>query len=243
MAHILRTRFGDIVSEFVPSESKDVLIWCAGAPGYPWRSRQLAWLSKHYWLFFPRYRGSWESGGKFLEKGLEEDIIDIIDALPKGFRDAWDGRQYRVKPRHVFIVGASFGGPAAILASRDKRVKKVLCLSPVVDWTAPSEDEPMDRLGLFLKEGFGEGYRFSHNTWRRLSRGEIYQPMDHIKELDGRKITIIHCKDDKSVSFDSVKRFADLTGSRLIAYDKGGHGGSAKWIHPWKFWRLRKHLS
>jgi pimeloyl-ACP methyl ester carboxylesterase len=240
---LLRTRFDDIVCEFMPSESKDVLIWAGGMPGYPWRSRNLAWLSKHYWVFFPRYRGTWESGGKFLAKSPEKDIIDIIDMLPRGFKDLWSGTQHKLKPRHIFIVGASFGGPAAILASRDKRVKKVLCLSPVVDWTASSEDEPMDKLGVFLREGFGEGYRFSDNDWKKLRRGIIYQPVNHIEELDGRKITIIHCKDDKSVPYSTVEQFAKDTGSRLIAFNKGGHGGSAKWMRPWWFWRVKKHLN
>lgn len=240
---LLRTRFGDIVCEFAPSKSKDVLIWCGGMPGYPWRSRQLAWLSKHYWVFFPRYRGTWESGGKFLAKSPEHDVIDIINALPKGFKDLWSGQEYQVKPRKIFIVGASFGGPAAILASKDKRVTKVVCLSPVVDWRVPSEDEPLDKLEVYLRSGFGEGYRFSHNDWEKLRKGKIYNPASHVKELDGKKMLIVHCKDDRSIPYESVEQFSKDVGAKLITFNKGGHGGSSKILRPWNFWRVKRFLN
>ena len=91
-------------------------------------------LGKGYWVFYPRYRGAWESGGQFLEKSPHLDIKDVIDELPKGFKDAAYGQRFSVYPDEIFVIGGSFGGAAAILSSLDTRVTKVIANCAVVDW-------------------------------------------------------------------------------------------------------------
>ena len=141
--HTLRTRFKkEIVTEFLPPRKKSskVIILCSGMPSVPYKPDLMEFFSKKgYWVFYPRYRGSWESGGQFLKISPHQDIIDVIDSLPKGFKDAWGGKIYKVRPSKICLFGGSFGGPAAILASLDKRVNKVIAVSPVVDWKAPSK--------------------------------------------------------------------------------------------------------
>jgi hypothetical protein len=51
-------------------------------------------LCKALGIIYPRYRGARESGGQFLEKSRHEDILDIIDDLPKGMQIA-SGRRFR----------------------------------------------------------------------------------------------------------------------------------------------------
>ena len=110
----LRTRFKkEIVAEFVPPSrhSRKAIIFCGGMPGIPAKKELLLFFAKkNYWIFFPRYRGSWESGGSFLKLSPEQDILDIIDGLPRGFRDLWSGKTMRVKPEKVYLFGSSFGG-------------------------------------------------------------------------------------------------------------------------------------
>ncbi len=84
-------------------------------------------------------RGSWESGGKFLQKSPERDILDVIDELPKGVRELAFGKRFALKPDEIFVIGGSFGGAAAILASLDDRVKRVIANCPVVDWANSCE--------------------------------------------------------------------------------------------------------
>jgi cephalosporin-C deacetylase-like acetyl esterase len=45
------------------------------------------------------------------------------------------GRRFSLAPDELFVIGGSFGGAAAILASLDPRVKKVIANCPVVDWS------------------------------------------------------------------------------------------------------------
>jgi dipeptidyl aminopeptidase/acylaminoacyl peptidase len=241
MAHTFRTRFAkDIVAEFLPparmTKRQKAIIICGGMPGVPSKHGLVEFFSKKgFWAFYPRYRGSWESDGIFLRKSPERDVIDVIDALPKGFTSLWDGKKYKVIPDGIFLVAGSFGGPAGILASRDPRVKKVVAISPVVDWRAPSMAEPLDRLEKFVHRAFGNGYRFGKREWSKLATGKFYSPVSHAKEIDGSKLLIFHAKDDESVRWNEVLEFARKTNAELKLFKKGGHLGSAHIVE--KYWR------
>lgn len=261
-AMILRTRFKkDIVCEFIPPQkpSGKVIIFCKGMPGLPRYPEMLKfWAKKGYWVFFPRYRGTWESGGEFLKESPEKDILDVIDGISKGFIDLWSGKRYTLQASRlaIYIFGGSFGGPAAILLSRDPRVTKAVAFAPVIDWTAPS-DEPMDELGAFLPKGFGNSYRFSKKNWVRLSRNEFYSPIALISspprlsrgaeggvvgKIDPKKLLLIHAKDDSTVPYSYTKKFAAQTGAKLITLRTGGHFGISKSTQPMFYKKIKKFL-
>lgn len=256
---MLRTRFKkDIVAEFLPPSrpSRKVIVFCGGMPGMP-RAKEILefWAKKRFWVFFPRYRGTWESGGEFLKRSPHEDILDVIDELPKGFTDLWSSKKYKVRPSHLFIFGGSFGGPAAILCSRDSRVTKAVAFAPVIDWEAPSKDEPMDKLGAFIPKGFGKSYRFSKKDWNRLSHNEFYSPISLIlppfprgekkrgSPFDGSKLLVFHAKDDGSVPYSYTKKFATKTGAKLITLRTGGHFGFSKSLEPKIYKHIKRFLS
>src|SRR3989344_4265776 len=186
-----RTRFKkEIVCEFVPParRSNKVVILCWGMPSVPFAKQVLLALAKRgYWAFFPRYRGTWESEGTLLRKSPHLDIIDVINGLPQGFVSLEDGKRFSIKRPEIYLVGGSFGGPAAILASRDPRVVKAFAISPVVDWRAPSKAEPMGWLEGFVKDAFGMGYRFRHKDLKRLSQGKFYNPVSEVSSLNPKK--------------------------------------------------------
>jgi len=242
MPHPLRTRFKkEIVAEFLPpartTKRNRVIILCDGMPSVPSKRLLIQFLSKKgFWVIYPRYRGSWESSGTFLKYSPEKDVLDIIDSLPRGFISLWDGKRYVVTPDEVFIIATSFGGPAGILASRDKRVKKVIAISPVTDWRAPSKEEPLDFFGKFVAAAFGNGYRFGKKEWAKLKTGTFYNPMPHAEEINGSKILIFHAKDDGSVRWNESAKFAHITHAKLKLFKKGGHLRTMDIVQ--KHWRL-----
>lgn len=241
---ISRTKFKkEIISEFlVPIKpSKKVIILCGGMPSYPGKRNDLMefLVQKGYWVFVPRYRGSWESGGSFLKISPHQDVIDIINELPRGFKDLWSNKKYKIKNPQIYLIGSSFGGPAAILASKNKRVKKAVAFSPVIDWRMESKIEPIDWMEKFTKIAFGNGYRFVNKNWNKLKSGKFYNPISETKSLDGRKLFIIHAKDDEVVYSKSSEDFAKLTGCRFILLKTGGHLSLSNLILP-KFWRKIK---
>ena len=244
--NILRAKFKkEIISEFLPSlrPSKKVIIFCGGMPSYPGKKNDLMEFiaKKGFWIFLPRYRGSWESAGSFLKISPHYDIIDIIDQLPKGFYDLWSSKKYKINSPDVYLFGSSFGGPAAILALKDKRVKKAMVFSPVIDWKVESKIESIDWMGKFTREAFGNGYRFSGKDWNKLKSGKFYNPMSEVDSIDGKKLFIIHAKDDDIVYSKPSEDFAEKTGCRFILLKKGGHLPSSLFISP-RFWKEARNF-
>ncbi|HEU4415052.1 MAG TPA: hypothetical protein VFT65_09750, partial [Candidatus Angelobacter sp.] len=134
---MFRTRFKkEIVAEFQPpvraGRRQKVIILCDGMPGIPRKQPLMAFLvNKGYWVFYPRYRGAWESDGQFLARSPHQDVLDLIGDLPRGFRELAFGRRFAIQPDQIFVIGGSFGGAAALLASLDPRVNKVIANCPV----------------------------------------------------------------------------------------------------------------
>ncbi len=115
-------------------------------------------------MFYPRYRGAWESGGEFLARSPHLDILDVVGGLATEFRELAFGRRFRLAVNEVFVIGGSFGGAAAILASLDSRVKKVVANCPVVDWAILPREEKKETsnpsYAAYIREAFGNGYRY-----------------------------------------------------------------------------------
>lgn len=231
--HPLRTRFADdIVTEFLPpsraTKRQRVIIICGGMPGFPGKKDLLSHFSKKgFWAFNPRYRGTWESEGEFLKSSPHLDVLDVINQLPKGFMELWGGNKFKVEPDQIYIVGTSFGGPAALLASTDERVTKVIAISPVIDWTKRSPDEPLPKLYKFTEVAFGRAYNMNKSNFNKLKSGKFYNPMNVAAQIDGSKVLIIHAKDDRIVPYAPTHQFSKFTKSKLVTLSRGGHLGSS----------------
>ncbi|MFA6340751.1 MAG: prolyl oligopeptidase family serine peptidase [Candidatus Paceibacterota bacterium] len=241
--HIFRTRFKkDIVCEFLPpnKDTGKVVIFCGGLPSFPSKPEVLKFFAqKGFWVFSPRYRGTWESDGSFLKKSPHQDILDIIDELPKGFLDLFNNKKYVINVKKIYVIGVSFGGPAAILSSLDKRVSKIVALSPVIDW---KKEKDMYFIEKFIRSAFGKAYRFSHKDYIRLEKGLMYNPIDKVREINGDKILVIQALDDKAIFVPSVKKFALETKCKTFYVKKGGHFSSSILSNPHYFKKFKEFI-
>ena len=225
-------------------KKQKIIILCDGMPSIPRKQPLMTFLSnKGYWTFYPRYRGAWESGGEFLKESPHQDILDVIDELPKGVRELAFGQRFKLTPDEIFVIGGSFGGAAAILASLDARVKKVIANCPVVDWAILAKEEKAEtsnpNYAAYIREAFGNGYRLSDANWRKLRRGKFYNPAAHVREIDPAKIMMFHAKDDPYVPYKTVRQFANRTGVKLNSLERGGHVGTEYIVQ--KYWqRIKK---
>src|ERR1700735_4643306 len=119
---MFRTRFKDqIVAEFLPPlhsrKTQKLIILCDGMPSIPRKQPLSEFLAaRGFWVIYPRYRGAWESSGQFLEKSPHQDILDIIDDLPKEIEEIAFGRRFRLSPDKIFVIGGSVVGARAIFA-------------------------------------------------------------------------------------------------------------------------------
>ncbi len=246
MTHLLRTRFKqDIVAEvgLAPKPNGKLVILLDGMPSMPGASTVLFLMKRGFDVIHPRYRGSWESDGLFLDISPEQDVLDIVDELSHGMRSAWDGELFHLKQREVIIICSSFGGPAGLLASKDPRVSRVVAFSPVVDWSAESPDEPFEQLKRFTKEGFGNGYRIPEGNLEKLKTGEFYNPWNHMEEIPGEKILIIHADNDQITISGPILEFAAKTRSKCITLERGGHFGTGK-LREWRtWWKVKRFIN
>lgn len=245
--HTKRTRFAtDIITEFLPPKrpSNKVVIFCDGLPTMPGNKKNLLAMRKRgYWGMYPRYRGTWESNGYFLDHDPVDDIRDVVESLNQRFVDYWTGEEFHIENPEIYIVGMSFGGPAALLLSSHPNVKKVVSVCGVVDWTDDSEVEPLPWLFEKIRDAFGNGYRFKdQQDWKQLAQGNMYQPVAKLADMDATKILQIHAMDDDIVPYKGVHQFHETLGTTLITFHKGGHyitGAIRKW-HVWR--KIKKHF-
>jgi pimeloyl-ACP methyl ester carboxylesterase len=242
---MFRTRFArDIVTEFLPparvGEIQRAIILCDGMPSIPRKQPLAEFLSrKGYWVFYPRYRGAWESGGEFLERSPHLDILDVIGGLSKKFRELAFGRRFRVSVSEVFVIGGSFGGAAAILSSLDPRVKRVIANCPVVDWAILPREQKKETsnasCAAYIRAAFGNGYRLSDRNWKKLYGGKFYNPVYHAREVTASKVMMFHAQDDPYIPWRSIQKFARLTGAQLKLLRRGGHLSTDLIVR--KYWR------
>jgi pimeloyl-ACP methyl ester carboxylesterase len=222
-----RTRFAqDIVAEFwMPKKpSHKAIILCDGCPTVPSKRKVGEFFArKGYWVFHPRYRGSWESGGKFLEESPDEDVLSVAEGLNAGFRNVYDDVEYLLDITEIVVVGASFGGAAAILSLKYPLIGKAIALSPLIDWRARSKAEPFDDFTYILTEGFGEGYRVHKDAWKRLKSGKFFNPIAEAKLIDSTRLFVVHATDDDVVPVAPLRAFAKLTKVRPLYLKTGGH--------------------
>ncbi|HRH24139.1 MAG TPA: prolyl oligopeptidase family serine peptidase [Candidatus Paceibacterota bacterium] len=238
-----RTRFGEeIVAEFIQPEvsTNKVIIFSAGCPGYPLGKDELMHKFSRlgYWTISYAYRGTWESGGTFLEYPPSDDILTIMDNLGS-FEDSWSGTRHTIHTPEVYLIGGSFGGAATLLASRDPRVKKAITISSVTDWMDQQHTvEPLDFMNEYLPRAFGMAYRGEQEVYRKLTVGDFYNPTHEKKTIDGKKLLLIHAKGDRVVHALPAKAFATEVGAQFVMLDSDDHMGVGYAKEP----RVYKHI-
>jgi pimeloyl-ACP methyl ester carboxylesterase len=242
---MFRTRFKkEIVAEFLPPERRGgtdkLIIVCDGMPSVPRKQPLMTFLAaKGYWVIYPRYRGAWESGGNFLEREPQEDIFDIVSELPKGLPEPAFGKRFALKPEKIFVIGGSFGGATAILASLDSRITRVVANCPVVDWRILPREQKAETsnpsYAAYIREAFGNGYRLTQKNWNKLFTGRFFNPAHHARQITPSKIMMFHAKDDPYIPWQSVQRFARQTGVKLNLRATGGHAKTELIVR--RYWR------
>lgn len=237
-----RVWFGDILAEFwgPVKPSGKVIILCDGCPSVPNKKRTAEVLAKKgYWVFHMRYRGSWESRGQFLKYSPAEDVRIVAQGVREGFTNIYDGMRYVLDVRECIVIGASFGGAAAVIASTYPEIDKAIALAPVIDWRSESKSEPFHHFVNLLAHGFGSAYRPAKDAYSKLQSGMFYQPILGAARMDKDKLLIVHAKDDKVIPIAPLRLFAKLSKIKPVYMTEGGHY-SASSILDKEIWKHAK---
>jgi dienelactone hydrolase len=163
---------------------------------YDWWAQFLA--DRGYAVVQPNYRGSTGYGGKFLDAGdgewglkMQDDLNDAVaDLAAKGTID----------PKRVCIVGASYGGYAALRAAQ-RDGAKFRC---AVSYAGVSDLNGMIRYdGRFLNANA------SRAGWRKSAPDlKAVSPLNHPEDFS-TPILIMHGKKDLRVPVSQSRRMVD----------------------------------
>lgn len=231
---IYRTRFAKaIVAEvaFPEKQTGRILILAQGFPSVPSKRSVLEFLvGEGYTVIFPRYRGTWESDGYFLEESPTQDIKLVVTELirQKKFWCSFSQVWIPLRVKNFFVIGSSFGGPAAAWLSQHPLVTKVALLSPVIDWEKEGAAEPFAECIRFARDGFGMATRLrSTRDWYKLRQDKnFYSFPPSLTPAERQKIFLIHCHDDTVVPIGPAR---DMIKNKNIRYHyfkpQGGHLG------------------
>jgi dipeptidyl aminopeptidase/acylaminoacyl peptidase len=175
------------------------------APGFDWWAQAMA--SRGYAVLQVNYRGSDGFGWKFMSAGFGEWGGKMQSDLSDGVR--YLAKQGTIDPARVCIVGASYGGYAALAgAALDTGVYRC-----AVDVSGPAE------LSKFVAWGAARGGFqgvAAERYWDRYMGAasladphlEAISPADHADKV-AIPVLIIHGKDDSVVPFEQSQIMAD----------------------------------
>jgi len=231
MVYILKGYKNDIFFEFLlQKKPADAIIFLAGFPNNNvYDELLLFFYKKGYHVFFPRYKGMYQSGGKFLEENIVKDINEFIKHIKKSkLKNLWDGREFTFSINKTFIFGSSFSGAIACGTGVFGNVDKLVLFSPVWDYNKHNkhgDEQDLNHLLNFVKKAYKNCYKIEFKN--------LFKKMKEIKEINSKfyltklkiPLLVLHDPSDKSVSIKHSEQFQKKFKFRLIKHIQG-HGMS-----------------
>lgn len=174
-------------------------------PGFDWWSQALA--SRGYAVLQPNFRGSEGFGWTFVKAGFGEWGRKMQTDLSDGVRDL--AKQGIIDPKRVCVVGASYGGYAALAgATLDKGVYRC-----AVSVAGPSDLKKFLTTNLNANNGEVSA---SQRYWLRFMGADGIKDPDlaaispaKLADKVDIPILLIHGKDDTVVRYDQSQVMAD----------------------------------
>jgi len=180
--------------------------------------------NRGYAVLQPNFRGSGGYGESFAELGkgeigrrMQDDLDDAVD---------WAAKEGLIDPQRVCLVGASYGGYAALwgVIRNPERYRCAASFAGVTEW---------DKQLAYDREYFS---REGRRAWRDRIRGEDRKfDLDTVSParqaaLLNRPVLLVHGKQDSNVPFDqfeimrSAINRAEVEDAEFVVLDSSGHG-------------------
>lgn len=219
---------GNSIGDYLLTDSKPkgIIILCEGMPALPDRSDLMNRFCRNgYHVFLPRYQGTWENCGTFLKHSPAKEILELCEAINNGIQLP----SKQIRSTHVILIGTSFGGSVAIDAADHPSVRRVIALSPVIDFAQMPE---LKTLGPYLKEFYPGAYRFEQKDWNKLLNGKLIQPLLKLSSPTRKKIKIILGEKDTTIPPEQIKLLPTTIQKQILTYHAVGHISFSKITEP-----------
>lgn len=225
---IYRGRYDNIIFEFsLPEAPKGVVVICDGVPSVPKQKDVMVRLNSYgYTVIYPRYQGTWESGGEFLARAPTDDINSIIKMLKNGsLTELYSGKNFTITgPIHV--LGSSLGGSIALSLLDNLNIDKIIGLSPIIDFKTHNkngDEQDLAWLRLFIQQAFNRAYRFSNENWDKMMAGEVFNPKHKIDLSRRKDILIAYDLSDREVNYKNIEEYCAQNKIKNIITKNTGH--------------------
>ncbi|MEM4259325.1 MAG: hypothetical protein QXS38_01000 [Candidatus Pacearchaeota archaeon] len=210
---ILRGYFGGIFVEFVLQDRlADAIILLPNFPSGNDFSELIAFFfEKGYHVFVPRYRGSYQSAGKFLSKNPVDDLIGVLNALDEGeIKSLWDGKKQSFRINKKILVSSGFGGAIALgLAAKSGLASHLILQAPIWDFkmhNSNGDEQDIEKMSEFVRNAYKNCYRYSFKNFRRkMSKFEELNPAYYLPRVNELPILVMHDPNDKIVNLRHTK--------------------------------------
>jgi predicted esterase len=208
-----KLRYNKIIADsyYLKENNKKAIVFCGGFPGSS-NSSEVAekYVQKGFIFVHPKYIGSWESYGLFSIENCKKTIIDFVNALRNKEVKTIFGEKFDLPIEEIFLVGVSFGASVALCAGAELDIKKIVALSPVINYQIQGNgeynEEKMENTEKFVLAGFENVYRGFREE--DLVKGSFVLNADnYFEKLKNKKILLLHGKNDSSVNFHRSEKF------------------------------------
>lgn len=232
---ILKAYYGKIFFEFlVHKGKKDSIILLEGFPSSNQRDYLMRFFyEKGFNVFFPRFKGSFQSEGVFLETDPVKDILYFIEKIKEGSaKNLWDMEDIMFSTGKINLIGSSFSGAIACgLSASSKEISRLVLASPVLDYekhNIKGNEQDLDSLTMFVKRAYKNLYRFSFNSIQeKMNTFDKISPNFYLKS-NMPPTLIFHDPTDNSVSIQHAREICSKLKNCQLVETEEGHGFSEK---------------
>ncbi len=216
---ILKAYYDDMFFEFLvhgreEGWKRDSIVLLPGFPSSNNYDSEMRYLySRGFNVFFPRYKGTYQSKGNgksgFLGSNIVQDLKEFISELKKGkAKSLWDNTLVEFSTDgKIILFGGSFSGAVACgLGAVDKDIRKIVLFSPVWDFKKHNEsgdEQDLEKFLPFIKRAYKNLYRIGfENLSKKMGEFKECSPEFYLNRLAGNEtgVLVFNDPEDKTVS-------------------------------------------
>ncbi len=209
--HVLTSYFGDIFFEFkVHDDARDTIIYLPGFPSSGSKGDKInTFYDLGYNVFAPKYRGTYQSHGTFLEENPVEDFTAYLKQLQDGkATNLWDESTVEYEINNLVLIGSSFSGGITLSLTMKAVVDKAILLAPVIDYEA-FDGQDLEHLTQFVRRAFQHVIRLDFNDLTEKITGyDDCNPSAYKHAIDTPTL-VLHGDQDQTVPIEHSKSFSD----------------------------------
>lgn len=234
--------FGGMFFEFILQNRKaDAMIILPDFPSKNSYNRMIdLFYDRGYHVFVPRFKGSYQSNGKFLAKNPVDDIVSFVEDLDKGeIKSLLDMKKQVFKINKKMLLAGGLSGTIALgAAAKSNLFSHIILVSPIWDaakHNADGNESDLKNLGEYVRRAYKNCYRYIFKDLvKKLGKFEELKPEFYIKKLNA-PVLVMHDPNDKAVSLRHTQETLPLLKKGNYLEHHLGHEMTDSMLHA--FWK------